>query len=511
LNGLRWLGVAAVALGAACQAPTASAPAAGVGQGLDALGQQTAVGGAQDPFSSDGGGQADLTDAGEWTDADGAAGPEAGVDAVWAADSPLLDADTGGVTPSDGATGGPDATADAAPPSDATAKDGALTDAVLADAALADSGVQDAAAKDTVAKDADTADGTADTAAPPTQPFWVVAYYGAWMKGHLPPGQIDFSALTSVVNFSIFPEPDGSFDTTSNGITAAQTQALVQAAHKHGKQALLGVGGAGTRDGFVAWMKPNKRPDFVKLVVKHVVNGDYDGVDIDMEPVFDSDAGDFIAFAQDLRAGLDAVDPALLLTAAVGWREAVFGPVQKQFDRFGIMTYDISGAWPGWETWHNSPLSNGGLKFGSTKQPLPSCQTLVEEALAAKAPLAKLGIGIDFYAYVWKGATGPNQPIAGVTVKPNVPYFEMMDTLYDPAAVHWHAAAQAPYLSLGKGAQGQFVSYDDADSIAAKIAWAKQKGLGGVIVWELGGGFRPTKPVGKQDLLLQAVKAAASP
>ena len=136
---------------------------------------------------------------------------------------------------------------------------------------------------------------------------------------------------------------------------------------------------------------------------------------------------------------------------------------------------------------------------------------MVDDALAAKAPLGKLGIGIVFYAYVWTGATGPNQPITGVTVKPNMPYFEMMDTLYKPSAVHWHAAAQAPYLSLGQGGQGKFVSYDNAQSIAAKIAWAKQKGLGGVIVWELGGGWRPQQPAGQKDELLQAIKAAVGP
>jgi chitinase len=390
------------------------------------------------------------------------------------------------------------------PVSDAPGSDSLAVDAASSDAATSDAPANGALVDDAQADAADTTSLAEKT-------FWVTAYYAAWMYDHLPPDQIDFGALTTVVNFSIFPNADGTFDTTSNGITAKETAALVKAAHQHGKQVLLGVGGSGTHDGFAKWMKPNKRKDFVKLVVKHVVDGDYDGVDLDMEPAYDSDATDFIPFVVDLRAALDAKDANLLLTAAVGWREALYAPIKMHFNRFGIMTYDLSGAWPGWETWHNSPLSNGGLAFASNQQPLPSCQTLVADALAAKAPLSKLAIGIAFYAYVWQGATGPNQPIQNVTVQPNLPYFQMMDTLYDPKVANWHAAAHAPYLSIGKGGQGQFVSYDDSASIAAKIAWAKGKGLGGVIIWELGGGFRPNKPAGKQDALLQAVKAAAFP
>ena len=123
---------------------------------------------------------------------------------------------------------------------------------------------------------------------------------------------------------------------------------------------------------------------------------------------------------------------------------------------------------------------------------------------------ARLGGGLH-RAYAWHGANGPNQPIAGVTVDVNKPWSWMMDTLFDPAARRWHAGVEAPYLSLGRGSSGKFVSYDDAESISKKIAWVRSEGLGGVILWELGGGYRPAQPPGKRDPLLQAVKAAAFP
>jgi hypothetical protein len=41
-----------------------------------------------------------------------------------------------------------------------------------------------------------------------------------------------------------------------------------------------------------------------------------------------------------------------------------------------------------------------------------------------------------------------------------------------------------------------------------KLTYVRQQGLGGVIIWELGGGYRDSQPTGKKDALLQSVKRA---
>jgi chitinase len=53
-----------------------------------------------------------------------------------------------------------------------------------------------------------------------------------------------------------------------------------------------------------------------------------------------------------------------------------------------------------------------------------------------------------------------------------------------------------------------FIPYDGDRDAAEKVAYAKQKGLGGVMLWEIGAGYRPNQPAGAQDLPLQAVKNA---
>jgi chitinase len=219
-----------------------------------------------------------------------------------------------------------------------------------------------------------------------------------------------------------------------------------------------------------------------------------------------------------LRSSLDAVRPRLALTAAVGWNANVLVPVLALFDQVNLMTYDLAGAWDGWETWHNTPLHNGGLTFKSVPgKPLPSVETLVNGAVSTGAVREKLGLGISFYVYVWRGATGPNQSIAGVDVEMNQSWAWMMDRWLtpppDPAFTpeRWHEGVEAPYLSIASEATDKFVSYENDRSIAAKIAWARAQGLGGVIVWELGGGYRKNQPPGQRDPLLKVVKAAAFP
>jgi GH18 family chitinase len=75
---------------------------------------------------------------------------------------------------------------------------------------------------------------------------------------------------------------------------------------------------------------------------------------------------------------------------------------------------------------------------------------------------------------------------------------------------HWDDAAQAAYLSIeGAGpADAQFVSYDNEVTAAKMVQYVRSKGIGGLIVWDLGAGYRADQPEGRRDLLLQAVKRA---
>ncbi len=345
---------------------------------------------------------------------------------------------------------------------------------------------------------------------------WVTAYYAGWQQGYLPAQSVDYSAVTHICHFALVPNSNGSLDDQSNGVTATNAAAVVSAAHAAGKKVLITVGGWGTESAFLGATASGTRATFVNNLVSLMRARGYDGIDIDWEPLNAGDAANYTALVSDLRTALNAITPRPLLTMATQWTASISATVATQVDQINIMTYDLAGAWPGWVTWHNSATYSGTTKIGSQ---LISCDDLVNAWSAAGVPLAKLGIGIDFYGYVWSGgagtptggATAPNQTwTTAPSVTSNVAYHDIMDTYYQPGYYRWDANAQASYLSIDNAGSSsdKFISYDDQATIRAKFAYARNKHIGGLIIWELGGGYRANKPAGQRDSLLQAVKQA---
>jgi chitinase len=351
--------------------------------------------------------------------------------------------------------------------------------------------------------------GSTPEAMAPT-PIWITAYYAGWNQDHLKPADIDFSALTHLVHFSVLPRADGTLDTKQHDISAARSQAIIRATHAAKRKILLCVGGAESAAEMRPAIAPETRPGLIKNLLQLVTTRGYNGLDIDMEPLENTDAENYSAFIRELRSALRKTNPDLLLTCAVGHQQNWFSLLQDEFDQVNIMTYDQSGAWPGWETWHNASLFNSGKKFKTTDRLLPSAQLQIQQWLDAGFKPKKLGLGIAFYGTLWQGATGPNQSIEGVTVK-QIGYRQMMRDYFRPDRYRWDEAAQAPYLSIDETgtANDFFISYDDEKLAQMKINFARENGLGGVIIWELGSAFRAAAPEGQRDNLLQAIKSAA--
>lgn len=354
--------------------------------------------------------------------------------------------------------------------------------------------------------------------------MWVTAYYAGWMQGQNDDGymtsqNIDFSAVTQVIHFSLVPNSDGSIDYSGNSITPTNSSQLIAKAHAAGVKVIISVGGWSSDTGFRGATSVANLSTFVSNLVGFMQSRGYDGIDIDWETLTASDAVQYSNFIIALRNELNKISPRPLLTAATAWQPAIFGTLSGYFDEINIMSYDMSGAWPGWVTWHNSAVYDGGVKFLSTGAAVPSINTMVNSFKASGIPAAKLGIGMDFYGYVWSGGNGTTT--GGVTapdqswttdpsVQSNVPYYSIMDQYSQSGSRKWDSGAQAAYLSIDNSgsASDKFISYDDEATAQAKVDYIKNNGLGGLIIWELGGGYRANMPAGQQDVLLQSVKKA---
>jgi chitinase len=372
---------------------------------------------------------------------------------------------------------------------------------------------------------------------------WVTGYYASYSESGvgMSPTDLDYSILTHVIHWPVVPRADGTFDPDEFGLTAAQSAALLGAARAAGTKAILGFGGEvdSVGDGWRGATSPARRADFIARIVDLVQTRGYDGVDINWEGINADDPVDqeqFPAFVLELRAALDQISPRPLLTMPpTTGSDAVPGLVAQvldAFDQVNLQTYVMSGGFPGWVTWFNSPLFRGDATFPTTGGPLPSADEVVDRFQAAGIPRARMGLGIQLDAVVWSGGSGtdtggvsqPRQswtygdgqgPDPGV---PTVSFLRVADALTqftedEGFESFFDDVARVPWLGRDRPgeADDRFVSLENARSIQEKIAFAQQKGLGGIFVFELSGDFFPDRVGDARHPLLAALRGAATP
>ena len=352
------------------------------------------------------------------------------------------------------------------------------------------------------------------------EPPWISAYYAAWKQRHLPPAGIDFTAMTHLLHFAAVPNPDGTLDTEVNLFRPAHSAEVVSRAREKDVKVLVTIGGQESAPGFRGATRADNLAPFVSAVVDLMTRRSYDGIDIDWEPLTESDAPQFSALVGALRKALERRRPRPLLTAAVKERPDLFAALHGHFDQINLMTYNLAGPWPEWLTWFSAPLFDRGLRFPTTGRPVPSTDRIVRRFLDAGVPPRKLGIGIDFYGNAWRGGKGtstggvsaPRQLWSEAPEMERLPYERIVGAWAGAGHYRWDADANAAYISIDRAgsANDRFISIDDPTSIERKADYVRRRGLGGVILWELGGGYFPNRPAGERDPLLQTVGKAMS-
>src|SRR5205814_223851 len=123
-----------------------------------------------------------------------------------------------------------------------------------------------------------------------------------------------------------------------------------------------------------------------------------------------------------------------------------------------------------------------------------------------------LGIGIAFYGYIWSGGSGtstggatmPRQTWSSAPTATTASFNSIMSTYYQTSIYHWDTNAQAAWLGIDNtgSANDKFISFDDQRSCQSKISYARNSGLGGIMIWELAHDHQAGQP----DPLLQALK-----
>ena len=237
--------------------------------------------------------------------------------------------------------------------------------------------------------------------------------------------------------------------------------------------------------------QPENRKAFVASCVDTFIKGHlapgieaprlFDGIDVDWEYPHGEDAGNFIELLKEFRRQMDLVRPGLRLTIAVGHTPRMYGGVDTAavaalVDQVGVMTYDFIGPWSE-RTGLLAPLSASPEFRGGT----------VDRSIAswyqAGVPASKLLMGVPFYAYGWRqvpeDADGLFQE--GQGIRGDRPY-RYIQSIIGNSTAYRDKVSRAPWLFDGDA----FWTYDDPVSVGFKASYARDAGLGGLMIWELG-------------------------
>jgi len=344
----------------------------------------------------------------------------------------------------------------------------------------------------------------------PRRLSWTTGYWHsppAW--GDLPVSAIDYSALTHITHYALLPNRDGTFEPQSLQYITDYAASLIRAAHQNGVKVLLSVAETPSGGDCARATKPAILAQFISNLMNLVEAYGYDGIDLDWET--NVNPRQFTHLVRRLRERLDVRTPKGLLTGAFWESTPYLARMQDAFDQINVMTYDNCSPAEGF-SWHNSALYGAG---GRKRRTVASRM----EQFAARIDRSRLGIGIPFYGYIWTGGAG--SPTGGVTlpgqtwtVAPNMRPRDYRLIVSDPSL--WRdaykrrqeVAGNVPYLSIDRpGAESDvFVTYEDEISVSEKVRYAKTRGLGGVMIYELSGDYFPDRCT--KHPLLQSVKTA---
>ena len=251
---------------------------------------------------------------------------------------------------------------------------------------------------------------------------------------------------------------------------------------------------------------PNKRKAFIDKCVEICQTYDVDGFDIDWEyPTYAAkdgehvngaspdDWGNFITLLKEMREAMP--DKILSYAASSSGKYTDNVSALQYVDYINVMTYD-----EGNPPYHNAPLYRSAIASSRT------CAEAIDDIFHGKQgiPYQMMNFGLPFYGH------GDGYKLTTGNVYPGtVNYGDLEDIFFngtcDGKSVKgknyrvWDDVAKVPYLADAMGKM--YASYEDIESINAKVEFLKSRKMLGGMIWE----FREDN---KEGTLRHAVKHA---
>jgi chitinase len=216
-----------------------------------------------------------------------------------------------------------------------------------------------------------------------------------------------------------------------------------------------------------------------------------DGIDLDWEyPAIEgypghkyqsADRNNFTALVKAIRSTLGTQHEISFaaggfndfLRKSIDWKE-----VMAVVNNVNLMSYDLVNGFSQ-ETGHHTPLF-------STASQIESADNAIKYLTSIGVPANKIVIGAAFYARTWERVDNINNGLyqAG-KFKSFIPYrqFDKLISRDSGFVFYRDSVAKAPYSY--NPAKRIFATFDDKLSISQKTQYVKDKGLRGIMFWEL--------------------------
>ena len=335
---------------------------------------------------------------------------------------------------------------------------------------------------------------SANSVAQKNKDIKVIAYYSGPISEL---DSIDVNKITHLI--FCFGHLDGQRYRVDNAKDTAIIQRMVSLKAKNPKlKVLLSLGGwGGCETCSDAFFTSEGRKEFARSVKELTNYFKTDGIDldweyptirldndIDKEPVHKTapeDYNNFTDLVQQLRKTLGR--PAVITFAAGSFntylqKSVDWEKVMKEADYINLMSYDLINGYAT-ETGHHTALY-------STPKQRESTDNAVQYLLKIGVDPKKIIIGAAFYARVWENVPATNNGLyQSGKFKQGISYRDFPERLSAKSGYksYWDDIAKAPYSY--NATEKKFATYDDERSIELKTKYVINKGLGGIMFWEI--------------------------
>lgn len=340
----------------------------------------------------------------------------------------------------------------------------------------------------------------------------VLGYYTSWSRydRNYVPGDVPLDRISHLVYAFLDVTENGEVIYGDEAGDKANLSKLRERKQNHPDTRMsLSIGGWTLSEDFSdAALTAERRQRFARTAIRLMREYDFDGIDVDWEypggggmaknTVRSEDPQNFTLLLKELRRQLDAAgsddgrDYDLSIAAAANPAKIDRLEVEKiepHVDYVNVMTYDFCGPWSD-RTGFNTPLYSPSS--GGSSDVDGGMQYWAKQGVAK----SKLNLGLAFYARCFASVPdrndGLHQPFdgtpSGTWSDPGVTDFVHVKNTLKPDPVYssyWHDEATVPWLY--SPSEQLFVSYENPESIKAKVQYAEQNGFGGVTFWEFYG------------------------